>query len=136
MTGAIHLCPHCRHYCQPTRPSAFAPGAVRTARQFDIATRELTDLERHEEEARVSDQLPFDSPPQFFPWCTKFTLSEEEIDELNRRQRAGDHRLARSIMDAGYASLDGTRGVLVRLYALCLRRNPAPYECSGFKALP
>lgn len=135
MSKAIALCPHCKHCREPIRPSAFAAGAVLSGGQFGSATRELAEQERErqDEESRVYDGVLFDSAPQFFPWCAKFTLSSEEIDELNRRLRAGDDRLARAAVHDRLARIDGTLGALVPLYALCLRQNPEPYECGGFE---
>lgn len=142
------MCPQCRHCREPVRPSAFAPGTLRSARQFAAATRELAEQERErgEEESRVLEGLRFDARPQFFSWCAKFTLSQDEIDELNHRMRAGDHRLARAVVDKRreffladelrhepIAAFDGTEGALVPVYALCLRVNPEPYECAAFE---
>jgi hypothetical protein len=134
MDRPIHICRHCRHFREPVRPSAFAPGAIRSGGQFGSATRELTDGERDRslEEMRFNDGLLFDSPPQFFAWCARFTLAGEEIEEINRRLRVGDNGLARTVLDRKLALLDSTRGVLIPLYALCDRRNRNG-DCDGFE---
>lgn len=137
MNRSLHLCPHCRFFRQPVRASAFALGGLYSGDQFASATRELADSDndRQHEEMRFAEGLPFDSPPQFFPWCAHFTLTDDEIDELNRRLGAGDEQLAHAILDAELAIVDGNRGELVRLYRLCARANPGN-DCAAFARRP
>jgi hypothetical protein len=135
MTKPVHMCPKCRHYRAPIQPSAFAPGAVLTGGQFTSATRELEDQrrDREDEQLRFQNNEPFDFPPQAFAWCAKFTFSDEELEELNRRLRAGDHGLVRAVVDAQWARLEGACGGLLRLYRLCQRQNPQPYICDAYE---
>jgi hypothetical protein len=133
MTTSIHRCVDCRHYREPVRPSAFASGTMLSGRQFESATRELNeqDQDRAEEEARFEDERLFDWMPGFYPWCAKFTLSDEEIGELNRRLRLGDFRLAREKAFMKLVRLDGAAG-FIPFYTLCDRQNPNN-DCVAFE---
>ena len=133
MVHRLHLCAACKHARTPIRATAFRPGQILTGNQFGSATRELTETaqERLMEEERVAEGLPFDTPPQFFLWCARFTLSSEEIEEINRRLRLGDHGLASDVIEHDLAMIDEAKGVLVPIYKLCHRENPN-HDCSAF----
>lgn len=128
------MCHFCRHIRVPITVSAFVPGTVISPGQQDGVTKERVDNDHQRtlEENRYELGDDFDRPPRYFPWCAKFTLSSDEVDEINRRLSLGDHQLARDVVDKRLALLDGAAGVVVPIYQICNRLNPAN-DCEHFE---
>ncbi|HAB18420.1 MAG TPA: hypothetical protein DCE44_18515 [Verrucomicrobiales bacterium] len=132
-----HLCPACQ-FCNiplPGRLVGAASGTGLSPGQLEAA-RELMQFEterRNDENRRVENNYKFDYEPQFFPWCSAFTPSKEQIAEATRQLMLGDTTKLLELEATGLdVIIDAPNGKVKPVYALCARKNPNG-ECGLFQ---
>ena len=141
----IRFCTECAHYRlrAPVRilqsGSGSSPGRINAATEEMRVERERRDTEQR----RIDEQYRFDYEPSFFPWCQRFTPTDSDVATL-RAELSGAEQPAEVISTARAGGkdffVDASRGMVVRVYALCRRRNPdggcGAYEARGAEAQP
>jgi hypothetical protein len=134
----IKFCTQCIHY--RLRPplrivqsgSGSSPGRINAATEEMRVERERRDTEQR----RIDEQYRFDYEPSFFPWCARFTPSDEDLADLREKLIEGQQsdEVIRAAQAAGRDFfIDASRGVVGRIFALCRRRN-ANGDCDQYKA--
>ena len=134
MTTPLRLCSACRYQVAPPPPQPFAPTSRRSGGITDSGNDHQEDqyTRRKIEEGRVGEGYPFDSEPEFFPWCAKLTVSKEEAAVIRKDLAAGRDAAAREALAKGRIIIDYANGSVLPIYITCARANPAG-ECAEFR---
>lgn len=127
-------CDTCRHRRAP-RGAPRISGSAGSAQAFNVQSelRSIWQARGHSEDAEISMDRPIVTQPRTKPWCTRYTLSTDETDEIRRRIVLGDVALAKSVEERGLVVRDAVQGV-IRTFAICTVQN-RELDCTSWKAL-
>jgi hypothetical protein len=133
---AIPDCNNCIHQRQgvplPVIPIA---GAV-SAGMIEALLGHAANRERSKafERQTAESGEAFVRPPQFFPWCQRYTPTEEQCAQLMKALRAGDKGPFEEAQNQGFEfkGVDYANGRVIPIYALCMRKNTG--DCTAFQS--
>jgi hypothetical protein len=133
MNNPLRLCDACRYQVKPPPPLPFTPTSRKSGGITESGNDHQEDQfnKRKIEEGRVAEGYPFDSEPEFFPWCRKLTMSKEEAEGVRLKLMAGDDTAARQALAKDRIIVDYANGSVLPIYVTCTRANPSG-ECAEF----
>jgi len=134
MNTPLRLCAFCLYQVQPPPPQPFAPTSRRSGGITESGNNQQEDqlAKRKVEEGRVGEGYPFDSEPEFFPWCRKLTMTKEETGRIRKELMVGNDAAAREALAKDRIIIDYANGSVLPIYVICARANPDG-RCADFQ---
>src|SRR5260370_35808781 len=101
----LNLCIHCRHIRVPPESPTLDSGPTASPHEIEAATQAALDRKERAqvETAKLNAGQPFVTEPHHFAWCARFTLTDAEIEEIDRRRRLRDPELARHSVNGRFS---------------------------------